>query len=105
MLLVMLEGVISLETFPFVERHYAEHANVPSFTPFLVNCANNTDIHLFQHLRTANIFSLILKIIPISPLHNISKNLSPKKSSIIILTLADYPAFPGYNVDSRRERS
>jgi hypothetical protein len=65
----MLEGVICLETLPFVERHYAELANlanVPSFTPFLVNCANNTDIHPFWPHRTANIFSLILKIIPIS---------------------------------------
>jgi hypothetical protein len=62
----MLEDVISLETFPFMERHYAELANVHSFTPFLVNCTNNTDIHPFQLLRTAIIFSLILKIILIS---------------------------------------
>jgi hypothetical protein len=62
----MLESVISLETFPFVERHYAELATVPNFTPFLVNCANNIDIHPFQPLRTAIIFSMILKIIPIS---------------------------------------
>jgi hypothetical protein len=62
----MLEVMISLETFPFVEWHYAELANVLSFTPFLVNCANNTDIHPFQPLRTAIILSLILKIIPIN---------------------------------------
>jgi hypothetical protein len=36
----VLECVISLETFPFVERHYAELANVPSLALFLVNCAN-----------------------------------------------------------------
>jgi hypothetical protein len=34
----VLECVISLETFPFVERHYAELANVPSLA--LVKCAN-----------------------------------------------------------------
>jgi hypothetical protein len=62
----MLEGVISLETFPFVEQHHTELANVSSFNPFLVNCANNTDIHPFQPLRTAVVFSLNLKIIPIS---------------------------------------
>jgi hypothetical protein len=62
----MLEGVISLETFLFVEWHYAELANVPSFTPFLVNCTNNADIHPFQPIRTVIIFSFILKIIPIS---------------------------------------
>jgi hypothetical protein len=36
----MLECVISLETSPFVEWHYAELANVPSLALFLVNCAN-----------------------------------------------------------------
>jgi hypothetical protein len=36
----MLECVISLETFPFVERQYAELANVPSLALFLVNCIN-----------------------------------------------------------------
>jgi hypothetical protein len=34
----MLERLISLETFPFVERHYAELVNVPSLA--LLNCAN-----------------------------------------------------------------
>jgi hypothetical protein len=34
----VLECVISLETFPFVEWHYAELANVSSLA--LVNCAN-----------------------------------------------------------------
>jgi hypothetical protein len=34
----VLGCVRSLETFPFVERHYAELANVPSLA--LVNCAN-----------------------------------------------------------------
>jgi hypothetical protein len=60
----MLEAVISFETFLFVEWCYAELADVPGFTPFfLVSYTNNTDIHPFQHLRTAIIFSLILKII------------------------------------------
>jgi hypothetical protein len=36
----VLECVISLETFPFVERHYAELTNVPSSALFLVDCAN-----------------------------------------------------------------
>jgi hypothetical protein len=31
----MLEAVISLETFLFVEWHYAELADVPGFTLFL----------------------------------------------------------------------
>jgi hypothetical protein len=31
----MLEAVISLKTFLFVEWHYAELADVPGFTPFL----------------------------------------------------------------------
>jgi hypothetical protein len=62
----MLEGVISLETFPFVEWHNAGLATAPNFTPFLVNCANSTDIHPFQTLRTVIIFSLILKITQIS---------------------------------------
>jgi hypothetical protein len=39
-LLVMLEAVISLKTFLFVERHYTELADVPGFTPYLVSCAN-----------------------------------------------------------------
>jgi hypothetical protein len=61
----MPEAVISLEIFLFVEWHYAELADVPGFTPPFVSCTNNIDIHPFQHLRTAIIFSLILKIIPI----------------------------------------
>jgi hypothetical protein len=39
----MLECVISLETLLFVERHYAEQAEIadlPSLALFLVNCAN-----------------------------------------------------------------
>jgi hypothetical protein len=36
----MPECVIYLETFPFVEWHYAELVNVPSFALFLVSCAN-----------------------------------------------------------------
>jgi hypothetical protein len=40
MLLEVRESVISLETFPFVEQHYTEFANVPCFAPFFVNCAN-----------------------------------------------------------------
>jgi hypothetical protein len=63
----MLEAVISLgETFLFVEWCYAELAGVPGFTSFFASCTNNTDIHPFQHPRTAIIFSFILKIIPIS---------------------------------------
>jgi hypothetical protein len=61
----MAEAVISLKTFLFVEWCYTELADVPSFTPIFVSCTNNTDIHPFQHLRTAIIFSLILKIIQI----------------------------------------
>jgi hypothetical protein len=38
-LLVILKAVISLETFLFVEWHYAELADVPGFTPFLVSCS------------------------------------------------------------------
>jgi hypothetical protein len=40
MLLEVHESVISPETFPFVEQHYTEFANVPRFDPFFVNCAN-----------------------------------------------------------------
>jgi hypothetical protein len=40
MLLEVRESVISLGTFPFVERHYTEFANVPGFAPFFVNCTN-----------------------------------------------------------------
>jgi hypothetical protein len=58
----MLEAVISFETFLFVEWHYAELAEVPGFTPFFMSCTNKTDIQSFQYLRTAIIFSLILKI-------------------------------------------
>jgi hypothetical protein len=36
----MLQAVISLGTFLFVEWHYAELADIPGFTPFLVSCAN-----------------------------------------------------------------
>jgi hypothetical protein len=32
----MLEAVMSLETFLSVELHYAELADVPGFTPFLL---------------------------------------------------------------------
>jgi hypothetical protein len=62
----MLEAVISLETFLFVEWHYAKLADVPGFTPSFVSCTNNTDIHPLQHIRTAIIFSSILKIIQIN---------------------------------------
>jgi hypothetical protein len=61
----MLEAVISLETFLFVDWCYVELVDVPGFTPFFVSCTNNTDIHRFQHLRTAIIFSFILKIIQV----------------------------------------
>jgi hypothetical protein len=36
----MLEAVISLKTFLSAEWCYAELADVPGFTPFLVSCAN-----------------------------------------------------------------
>jgi hypothetical protein len=62
----MLEAVISLETLLVVEWCYAELADVPGFTPSFVSCTSDTDIHPFQHLRTAIIFSLILKIIQVS---------------------------------------
>jgi hypothetical protein len=39
-LLEVLEGVIFLESFPFVKWHYTKLANIGSLTPFLVNCAN-----------------------------------------------------------------
>jgi hypothetical protein len=61
----MLEAVISLKTFLFVEWHYAEFADVLGFILFFMGCTNNTDIHPFQHLGTDIIFSLILKIIQI----------------------------------------
>jgi hypothetical protein len=63
----MLEAVISLETFLFVEWHYTGLADIPGFTPILfVSCTDNTDIHPFHHLTSVSIFSLILKIIQIS---------------------------------------
>jgi hypothetical protein len=40
MLLEVLESVIFLEAFPFVEWHYAELANVWSPTLFIVSCRN-----------------------------------------------------------------
>jgi hypothetical protein len=61
----LLEAVISLKIFLIVEWCYAELADVPGFTPFVVSYMNYTDIHPFQHLRTAIIFSLILKIIQV----------------------------------------
>jgi hypothetical protein len=47
-LLEVLEGVISLETFPFVKRHYREVVHVGSLTPLLVyaHTALPTDILL-----------------------------------------------------------
>jgi hypothetical protein len=47
----MLEAVIFLETFLFVEWDNAELADVPGFASFFVSCTNNTDIHPFQHLH------------------------------------------------------
>jgi hypothetical protein len=42
MLLEALESVISLETFPFVKRHYTEFAHVSSLNPLLVYCTHTT---------------------------------------------------------------
>jgi hypothetical protein len=42
MLLVVLESVISLKTFPFVKRLYTEVAHVGSLTPLLVYWAHMT---------------------------------------------------------------
>jgi hypothetical protein len=61
-----VEAMISLKTFLYVEWCYAELAAVPGFTPFVVRCTDNKDIHPFQHFSTASIVSLILKIIQIS---------------------------------------
>jgi hypothetical protein len=36
----VLESVISLETFLFVEWHWAELADIPRVSPSFVNCAN-----------------------------------------------------------------
>jgi hypothetical protein len=79
----MLEAVISLKTFLFVEWCYAELADVPGFTPFVVSCTDNTDIHPFQNCSTAIIFSLILKIIQVSLLALHLKEVVFEKSSII----------------------
>jgi hypothetical protein len=40
MLLEVLDSVISLETFPFVKRHYTKVAHVGRLTPLLVYCAH-----------------------------------------------------------------
>ena len=37
---VLFEGVVSLETFLFVEWHFTELANVLIFTPFLARSTN-----------------------------------------------------------------
>jgi hypothetical protein len=54
-LLEVLECVISLETFPFVERHYTELGNVPSLALFHVNCAN---MALPRRIRSLATFTL-----------------------------------------------
>jgi hypothetical protein len=57
MLLEVLESVISLETFPFVKRHYTEVADVGSLTPLLVYCAHTalpTGILLLRVLALHN---------------------------------------------------
>jgi hypothetical protein len=41
MLLEVHESVIPLETFPFVERHYTEFANVPHFAFFCELCKHS----------------------------------------------------------------
>jgi hypothetical protein len=46
----MFEGVISLETFPFVEWHKAELKSVPSFAPFFVSCKNMASASRILHL-------------------------------------------------------
>jgi hypothetical protein len=51
----MLEAVISLETFLFVEWHYAELADVPGFTLFLVARTTLTSAH-FSTLELLSYF-------------------------------------------------
>jgi hypothetical protein len=54
MLLEMLEGVISLETFPFVEQHQAELTNVPSLTPIFCELHKQHWYHSFQQLTAVD---------------------------------------------------
>jgi hypothetical protein len=61
----MLEAVISLKTFIFVEWRYAELADVPGFTPFLMSCAN-----------TALPTKILLRAM--STLHNFLKEVFPE---------------------------
>jgi hypothetical protein len=60
----MLECVISLEKFPFVERHYAELANVPSLALFLVNCANTALPSRILPLATFTLHTLPEDVFP-----------------------------------------
>jgi hypothetical protein len=60
----MLEAVISLKTFPFVEWHYAQLADVPGLTPVLVSCA-----------KTALPTRILLRAIT---LHNFLKGVFPE---------------------------
>jgi hypothetical protein len=50
MLLEVVESVIFLETFPFMEWHYAELANVCSATLFIVSCTNTALPNRMLHL-------------------------------------------------------
>jgi hypothetical protein len=76
----MLEAVISLKTFLFVEWHYCKIIEIF----FLAVLPHGHT--LIQHLRTSSIFSLILKIIQISLLAQHLKEVVPKKSSIFYHT-------------------
>jgi hypothetical protein len=61
----MLEAVISLEAFFFVEWHYAKLADVPGFTLFLVSCT-----HMALPTR--------ILLHAMSTLHNFPKGVFPK---------------------------
>ena len=64
MLLEVLEGVIFLETFPFVKWHYTELAHVGSSTLLLVLCA-----HMALPRRVF--------LLAIFTLHNFHENMFP----------------------------
>jgi hypothetical protein len=61
----MLEAVISLQTFLFVELHYAELADVPGFTLSLVSCASTA-------------LSTRILLCAMSTLHNFLKGVFPE---------------------------
>jgi hypothetical protein len=57
MLLEVLESVISLETYPFVKRHYTEVAHVGSLTPLLVYCA-----HTAYFFFECSLFTILTRV-------------------------------------------